>query len=56
MAGAGSALAHVPGERTLDQLRDDAHEHGLKCRSTMNKAQLMAALTPLLGIHEGSPS
>ncbi len=35
-----------PGGRTLLQLRNEARQRGLKGRSTMNKAQLQAALTP----------
>ena len=35
-----------PGGRTLLQLRNEARQRGLKGRSTMNKAQLEAALTP----------
>ncbi len=35
-----------PGGRTLRQLRNEARQHGLRGRSTMNKAQLEAALTP----------
>ena len=34
-----------PGGRTLLQLRNEARQRGLKGRSTMNKAQLEAALT-----------
>ena len=34
-----------PGGRTLLQLRNEAHQRGLKGRSAMNKAQLEAALT-----------
>jgi hypothetical protein len=34
------------GGRTLRQLRNEARQRGLKGRSTMNKAQLEAALTP----------
>jgi hypothetical protein len=34
------------GGRTLLQLRNEARQRGLKGRSTMNKAQLEAALTP----------
>ncbi len=33
-----------PGGRTLLQLRNEARQRGLKGRSTMNKAQLEAAL------------
>ncbi len=33
------------GGRTLPQLRNEARQRGLKGRSTMNKAQLEAALT-----------
>jgi hypothetical protein len=32
------------GGRTLQQLRNEARQHGLKGRSAMNKAQLVAAL------------
>ncbi len=35
-----------PGGRTLLQLRNEARQRGLKGRSTMNKAQLEAALLP----------
>jgi hypothetical protein len=35
-----------PGGRTLRQLRNEARQRGLAGRSTMNKAQLEAALTP----------
>ncbi len=35
-----------PGGRTLRQLRNEARQRGLKGRSTMNKAELEAALTP----------
>lgn len=35
-----------PGGRTLLQLRNEARQRGLKGRSTMNKAQLVVALTP----------
>jgi hypothetical protein len=35
-----------PGGRTLLQLRNEARQRGLKGRSTMNKAQLEAALAP----------
>lgn len=35
-----------PGGRTLLQLRNEARQRGLKGRSTMNKAQLEAALKP----------
>ena len=35
-----------PGGRTLLQLRNEARQRGLNGRSTMNKAQLEAALTP----------
>ena len=35
-----------PGGRTLRQLRNEARQRGLQGRSTMNKAQLEAALTP----------
>ena len=35
-----------PGDRTLLQLRNEARQHGLEGRSTMNKAQLEAALSP----------
>jgi len=35
-----------PGGRTLRQLRNEASQRGLRGRSTMNKAQLEAALTP----------
>lgn len=35
-----------PSGRTLLQLRNEARQRGLKGRSTMNKAQLEAALTP----------
>ena len=35
-----------PGGRTVLQLRNEARQRGLKGRSTMNKAQLEAALTP----------
>ena len=34
------------GGRTLLQLRNEARQRGVKGRSTMNKAQLEAALTP----------
>jgi hypothetical protein len=34
-----------PGGRTLPQLRNEARQRGLKGRSSMNKAQLEAALT-----------
>ena len=34
-----------PGGRTLAQLRNEARQRGVKGRSTMNKAQLEAALT-----------
>lgn len=34
------------GGRTLLQLRNEARQRGLKGRSSMNKAQLEAALTP----------
>jgi hypothetical protein len=34
-----------PGGRTLLQLRNEARQRGLKGRSSMNKAQLEAALT-----------
>ena len=34
-----------PGGRTLLQLRNEASQRGLKGRSTMNKAQLEAALS-----------
>jgi hypothetical protein len=34
-----------PGGRTLLQLRNEAHQRGLKGRSKMNKAQLELALT-----------
>lgn len=34
-----------PGGRTLQQLRNEARQRGLKGRSAMNKAQLEAALT-----------
>lgn len=34
-----------PGGRTLLQLRNEARQRGVKGRSTMNKAQLEAALT-----------
>jgi len=34
------------GGRTLRQLRNEARQRGLKGRSTMNKAELEAALTP----------
>ena len=36
---------HGPGGRTLLQLRNEARQRGVKGRSTMNKAQLEAALT-----------
>jgi hypothetical protein len=43
----GGLRSHVgPGGRTLRQLRNEARQRGLKGRSTMNKAQLEAALTP----------
>ena len=45
-----------PGGRTLLQLRNEARLQGLKGRSTMNKAQLEAALTPSRRAHEGNPS
>jgi hypothetical protein len=35
-----------PGGRTLRQLRNEARQRGVRGRSTMNKAQLEAALTP----------
>jgi len=35
-----------PGGRTLLQLRNEARQRGLNGRSTMNKAQLEAALSP----------
>jgi hypothetical protein len=35
-----------PGGRTVLQLRNEARQRGLKGRSTMNTAQLEAALTP----------
>ena len=35
-----------PGGRTLHQLRNEARQRGLKGRSTMNRAQLEAALKP----------
>ena len=35
-----------PGGRTLMQLRNEARQRGVKGRSTMNKAQLEAALAP----------
>ena len=35
-----------PGGRTLLQLRNEARQRGLKGRSTMNKAQLEAAMSP----------
>ena len=35
-----------PGGRTLLQLRNEARQRGLKGRSSMNKAQLEAALSP----------
>ncbi len=34
------------GGRTLQQLRNEARQRGLKGRSSMNKAQLERALTP----------
>jgi hypothetical protein len=34
-----------PGGRTLLQLRNEARQRGVQGRSTMNKAQLQAALT-----------
>ncbi len=34
-----------PGGRTLQQLRNEARQRGLKGRSSMNKAQLEQALT-----------
>jgi hypothetical protein len=34
-----------PGGRTLSQLRNEARQRGVKGRSTMNKAELEAALT-----------
>jgi hypothetical protein len=34
-----------PGGRTVLQLRNEARQHGLKGRSSMNKSQLEAALT-----------
>ena len=34
-----------PGGRTLLQLRNEARQHGVKDRSSMNKAQLEQALT-----------
>ena len=36
---------HGPGGRTLLQLRNEARQRGVNGRSTMNKAQLEAALT-----------
>jgi hypothetical protein len=33
-----------PGGRTLEQLRNEARQRGVKGRSTMNKAELEAAL------------
>ncbi|MET3107889.1 hypothetical protein AAKU67_003953 [Oxalobacteraceae bacterium GrIS 2.11] len=35
-----------PGGRTLLQLRNEARQRGLNGRSTMNKAQLEATLSP----------
>jgi hypothetical protein len=35
---------HGPGGRTVVQLRNEARQRGLKGRSSMNKAQLEAAL------------
>ncbi|MDN3919356.1 plasmid stabilization protein [Roseateles violae] len=41
----GGLHAHRgPGGRTLAQLRNEARQRGIKGRSTMNKAQLEAAL------------
>ena len=34
-----------PGGRTLQQLRNEARQRGVKGRSTMNKSELEAALT-----------
>jgi hypothetical protein len=42
----GGLRSHrCPGGRTLLQLRNEARQRGLKGRSSMNKAQLEAALT-----------
>jgi hypothetical protein len=50
-AGRRGGLRSHQGEggRTLRQLRNEARQRGLKGRSTMNKAQLEAALTPEAG-------
>jgi len=43
----GGLRSHkVSDGRTLLQLRNEARQRGLKGRSTMNKAQLEAALSP----------
>ena len=43
----GGLRSHTgPGGRTLAQLRNEARQRGVPGRSTMNKAQLEAALTP----------
>jgi hypothetical protein len=43
----GGLRSHTgPGGRTLRQLRNEARQQGVKGRSTMNKAQLEAALAP----------
>ena len=42
-----------PGGRTLLQLRNEARQRGLKGRSTLNKAQLEAALTRPADAPEG---
>jgi hypothetical protein len=43
----GGLRSHTgSGGRTLLQLRNEARQRGLKGRSTMNKSQLEAALTP----------
>jgi len=40
-----SSIDDMPAGRTLRQLRNEARQRGLKGRSSMNKAQLEAALT-----------
>ena len=43
----GGLRSHTgAGGRTLQQLRNEARQRGLKGRSAMNKAQLEQALTP----------
>ena len=43
----GGLRSHIgAGGRTLQQLRNEARQRGLKGRSAMNKAQLEQALTP----------